>query len=80
MSMKPTKSQQSVTSHNQSGGVTAVNVTGLPSTSQSTKPSEPKEKKVIWKRVLVAIGAVLAVGASLVAILEYFGLNIINTP
>jgi hypothetical protein len=64
-------SEFNVTSHNQSGGVTAGQI-GAPS-PHSPRPIPPKPR--VWKRILVVIVAVITFAASVVAVLEYIGVG-----
>ena len=61
-----------VTSHDQSGGITA----GVIGDSTSPPPrATPPPKPKWWKRLLVIVVAVVGLVAALVAILEYFGVG-----
>lgn len=61
-----------ITSHKQSGGITAKNVNFDNGSSQFNFVDEKKKDKN-WKKIIIIISGIIAFVASIVTILAYFG-------
>lgn len=66
-------SKTKITSKNQSGGITAQNVSFDNGSNQFNVPTGDKKEKS-WKKVILTISGIIAFIASVVTILSYFNI------
>jgi hypothetical protein len=69
-------SKTNITSKNQSGGITAQNVTLGRDTNHFNTPNADNRRK--WKKIIFIVGGIIAFLASVVTILAYFDIYPFN--
>ncbi len=83
MSPEQSGTNQNVTSHNQSGGITAFEATSGPylfpvAPVPDPLPPKPDPKGKWWKRTPVVVGGILAAAGAFVTVLTYFHIDLLE--